>query len=299
MNSLCKQIFSVTDGLMVLLWKRDILAVGFRVLRKICFIEALVFEQIFRKASPTFGQKSLNVSFATPLSHPSAAEKIRLQRLFIIVFAVFICGCGRQKDIRQVTFSGTMELTEHVLGAKVAGRITTLNVDEGDIVKKVEILATLERYEQSKKDFERTNVLYQNGGANQQSLEYAQLTLEEQEVVSPIDGVVLVKDVETGEIVQAGAGVVVIGDPKDQWIKIYVSEDLVHQLRIGQEASIAVDGAKGPYKGHVSFISDKAEFTPRNIQTPEERVTQTIAVKITVDNPDENLHAGVSADVKF
>ena len=60
-----------------------------------------------------------------------------------------------------------------------------------------------------------------------------------------------------------------------------------------------VDGAKQAYKGHVTFIADKAEFTPRNVQTPEERVTQTIAVKITVDNPDENLHAGVSADVRF
>jgi len=216
-----------------------------------------------------------------------------------ILTAALICGCSQQKDIMKMTFSGTMELTEHVLGAKVAGRLTTLNVDEGDIVKKGQLLATLERFEQSKKDYERVNVLYKNGGANQQTLEYALLTMEDQEVVSPIDGIVLVKDVETGEILTAGGGVVVIGDPRDQWLKIYVSEDMVHQLAINKQASIFVDGGRHPYKGHVTFIADKAEFTPRNVQTPEERVTQTIAVKITVDDPDEYLHAGVSADVRF
>jgi multidrug efflux pump subunit AcrA (membrane-fusion protein) len=226
---------------------------------------------------------------------------MNMVRIIIGILAVvLICGgCARQKDIKNMTFSGTMEMTEHVLGAKVAGRLTTLNVDEGDIVKKGQLLATLERFEQSKKDYGRLNVLYKNGGANQQSLEYARLTMEDQQVVSPIDGVVLVKDVETGEIIPSGGGVVVIGDPRDQWLKIYVSEDLVHQLSINKQASIFVDGSKQAYKGHVTFIADKAEFTPRNVQTPEERVTQTIAVKITVDNPDENLHAGVSADVRF
>ncbi len=217
----------------------------------------------------------------------------------LIGASVLICGCAQQKDIKSMTFSGTMELTEHVLGAKVAGRLVTLNVDEGDFVKKGQLLATLDRFEQSKKDYDRTAVLLKNGGANQQSLEYAQLTMEDQEVVSPIDGVVLIKDVETGEIIPQGGGVVVIGDMHDQWLKIYVSEDMVHQLSLNQQASIFVDGAKQPYKGHVTFIADKAEFTPRNVQTPEERVTQTIAVKITVDDPDENLHAGVAADVRF
>jgi len=225
--------------------------------------------------------------------------KIRLQRLFTILLAIFICGCGPHKDIKHMTFSGTIELTEHVLGARVAGRLTTLSVDEGDFVKRGQLLATLDRFEQSKKDYVRVEVLYKNGGANQQSLEYARLTMEDQQIISPIDGVVLIKDVETGEIIPAGGGVVVIGDPHDKWVKIYVSEDMVHQLTINQQASVAVDGSAQAYRGHVTFIADKAEFTPRNVQTPEERVTQTIAVKITIDDPDENLHAGTSADVRF
>ena len=123
--------------------------------------------------------------------------------------------------------------------------------------------------------------------------------MEDQEIIAPIDGVVLVKSAETGEIIPAGGGVVVIGDPFDQWVKIFVSEDLMHHLSINQTATISVDGSDKIYKGHVTFISDKAEFTPRNVQTPEERVTQTFAIKIAVDDADENLHAGVAADVKF
>lgn len=198
-----------------------------------------------------------------------------------------------------MTFSGTMEMTEHVLGVKASGRLTTLNVKEGDLVKKGQLLATFDRFEQNKKDYARVGVLYINGGANLQALENARLSMEDQQVVSPLDGVVLNKSAETGEIIPAGGGVVVIGDPTDQWVKIFVSEDLMHHLSINQTATIAVDGSDKKYKGHVSFIADKAEFTPRNVQTPEERVTQTFAVKIAVDDPDENLHAGVAADVRF
>jgi multidrug efflux pump subunit AcrA (membrane-fusion protein) len=221
-------------------------------------------------------------------------------RFFIGLLTVFfICGCNQPPDIKHMTFSGITELTEHVLGAKVAGRLDTLNVDEGDMVKKGELLGTLDRFDQTARDYEREKVIFQTGGANQQALEYAGLNKEDQEVIAPIDGVVLVKDVETGEIVPQGGGVVVIGDPTDQWIKVYVSEALVHQIKIGQGASVKVDGTTRAYKGHITFISDKAEFTPRNVQTPEERATQTIAVKVTIDHPDANLHAGVSADVRF
>jgi len=216
-----------------------------------------------------------------------------------VLTLILMGGCSGKQDFKHMTFSGTMEMTEHVLGVKTAGRLTTLNVKEGDHVQKGQLLATFDRFEQDKKDYARLGELYKNGGANQQSLENAALTLEDQQVISPLNGIVLVKSAETGEIIPAGGGVAVIGDPADQWVKIFVSESLMHQLSLNQTAVITVDGADKKYKGHVSFIADKAEFTPRNVQTPEERVTQTFAVKIAVDDPDVNLHAGVAADVRF
>jgi len=219
--------------------------------------------------------------------------------LIALLTIVLMSGCSGKKDFKDMTFSGTMEMTEHVLGVKAAGRLATLNVKEGDKVHKGQLLATFDRFEQDKKDYARVNVLYKNGGANQQSLENARLLMEDQQVISPLNGIVLVKSAETGEIIPAGGGVVVIGDPRDQWVKIFVSEDLMHHLSLNETATIAVDGGDKTYKGHVSFIADKAEFTPRNVQTPEERVTQTFAIKIAVDDADENLHAGVAADVRF
>jgi multidrug efflux pump subunit AcrA (membrane-fusion protein) len=219
--------------------------------------------------------------------------------LTCLLAVILICGCSGKKDFKNMVFSGTLEMTEHVLGVKAAGRLTTLNVKEGDLVREGQLLATYDRFEQNKKDYARAGVLYRNGGANQQSLENARLAMEDQEVISPLNGVVLVKSAETGEVIPAGGGVVVIGDLSELWVKIFVSEDLMHHLSINEKATIALDGSRKKYRGHVSFIADKAEFTPRNVQTPEERVTQTFAVKVAVDDTDANLHAGVAADVKF
>ena len=219
--------------------------------------------------------------------------------LIVLLVGILIGGCSGKKDFKQMTFSGTMEMTEHVLGVKAAGRLVNIFVKEGDQVHKGQLLASFDRFEQNKKDYARVGVLYKNGGITQQSLENAQLAMEDQEVISPLNGIVLVKSAEAGEIIPAGGGVVVVGDPTDQWVKIFVSEDLMHHLSINQTARIVLDGDNKPYKGHVTFIADKAEFSPRNVQTPEERVTQTFAVKITVDDADQNLHAGVAADVKF
>jgi multidrug efflux pump subunit AcrA (membrane-fusion protein) len=222
-------------------------------------------------------------------------------RMIAIIFTLFLmAGCSEPRDLGKMTFAGTLEMTEHVLGAKMPGRVTSVTVKEGDMVQKGQVLATLERYAQALKDHKRTEELFKTGGANAQAVEYAQLALEDQSVISPIDGIVLVKAAaEAGEIVAAGMGIVVVGDVKDKWVKVFVPEGVVNQIVMDQSAEITLDGLKDTYKGHVSFIATKAEFTPRNVQTKEERVTQAFAVKVTFDEPSASLHAGVAADVRF
>ncbi len=222
-----------------------------------------------------------------------------MKNLALVIGLLAVLGCSAKNDVFSTRYSGTLELTEHVLGAKVAGRLTTLNVKEGDMVKASQVIATLDRYEQAKKDYGRTAELLKTGGATTQALEYAQLAMEDQQIISPVDGVVLVKTAEIGEIIPAGAGVVVIGDPKDQWVRIFLPEDFVDQIRIGQSASIKFDGSDKIYDGHVTFIATEAEFTPRNVQAVEDRITQMFAVKVALDHPDEYVHAGVAADVQF
>ncbi len=196
-------------------------------------------------------------------------------------------------------YSGTLELTEHVLGTKVVGRLATQTVKEGDLVKPSQMIATLDRYAQAKKDYERTEELFKLGGVGEQALEYAKLVMEDQQITSPIDGIVLVKSAEVGETLPAGAGVIVVGDLKDQWVKVFLPEGLIGQVVLGQKASITFDGLKQAYEGYVSFIATKSEFTPRNVQTPEERIIQVFAVKVSLDHPDNHIHPGVAADVEF
>ena len=185
------------------------------------------------------------------------------------------------------------------MGAKASGGITVLSVEEGDHVKAGQVIAALDRYAQAKKDFERAMSLFKQGGADRQSVEYAQLKMEDQEIISPIDGVVLVKVRELGEVVGAGAPVAVIGDPKDQWVKIFIPEGQINQIQMNQAATISFDGVKQTFKGHVRYIATKAEFTPRNVQTPEERVTQAFAVKVAIDENNVQAHPGVAVDVQL
>ncbi len=224
-----------------------------------------------------------------------------MRNLLLCLFlglALSIFGCSK-KGINEMTFSGTLEMTEHKLGSKVPGGLATLSVDEGDAVKAGQLLATVDRYEQMKKDYERAQMLYKQGGANQQSVEYAKLAMEDQAIISPIDGVVLVKVHEVGETLQAGSPVVVVGDSTDQWVKIFIPEGNINHVRMNQKAVLSFDGIDKKYNGHVRYIATKAEFTPRNVQTPQERVTQAFAVKIAIDDPDVQAHPGVAVDVKF
>lgn len=210
---------------------------------------------------------------------------------------IMLAGCGQLNSNKDMTFSGTLELDEHALGAKSSGKLSSLAVDEGSEVKKGELLATLDRYEQTNKDYERTVELFKQGGANQQAVEYAQLALDDQKIVSPVDGVILVKVHEVGEVVGSGAAVVVVGDRSQYWVRIFVPEGVVNRVHMNAPAQLKFDGISQAFNGHVNFISSKAEFTPRNVQTAEERVTQTFAVKVVLDNPPSFLRPGVACDV--
>ncbi|HSA60222.1 MAG TPA: HlyD family efflux transporter periplasmic adaptor subunit [bacterium] len=204
------------------------------------------------------------------------------------------CRLGRDSELR---LSGTLEMTEHTVGARVAGRITTLNFDEGQEVTKSQLLATLDRFEQAQRDIERLKRQLSQGGVSQQAVEQGDLNVDDQRVLSPVDGVVLVKVRETGEIVAAGGPVAVIGDTASVWVRVYVPEGSIARVRLGTPASISFDGASRDVPGKVIYIAPQAEFTPRNVQSEDERVTQTFAVKVALDRPEPWLKPGIAADV--
>ena len=117
---------------------------------------------------------------------------------------------------------------------------------------------------------------------------------------APVPGTVVKTFVEPGELVIPGAAIIRIADLSEMKISVYVSEVLLPRIRLGQKASVSVDAFDNrQFEGEVVYISPTAEFTPKNIQTKEERVKLVFAVKILVKNPNNTLKAGLPADVEI
>lgn len=120
-------------------------------------------------------------------------------------------------------------------------------------------------------------------------------------LTAPIAGVVTEKLVDAGELLSPRAPVLVIADLDHVWANVYVNEPDVPRLRLGQPATVFTDAGGTGLHGTVSFISSKAEFTPRNVQTAEDRSKLVYRLKISVDNRDGTLKIGmpVEADIPF
>lgn len=124
--------------------------------------------------------------------------------------------------------------------------------------------------------------------------------VSELKVFAPLDATVLTKAVEDGEVVAAGKPLVLLGDLDHPWIKVYVTETEVGKVMLGAPARILVDSfPQQPFRGTVTWIADQAEFTPKNIQTKEERVNLVYAVKITIQNAQRKLKSGMTADAEL
>jgi HlyD family secretion protein len=128
-------------------------------------------------------------------------------------------------------------------------------------------------------------------------LQLARVNLDYAELRAPRAGVVVVRPAELGEVVAPGTPVVTLADLENVWLRGYVPETDLGRIRWGQPARLRTDTYPGKdYPGRISFIADKAEFTPKSIQTYKERVTLVYRIKIDVENPNHELKPGMPAD---
>jgi len=119
-------------------------------------------------------------------------------------------------------------------------------------------------------------------------------------IASPIDGVVLVKSAEPGEVIAAGTTIVRIGDVNHPWLRAYVGETDLGRVKLGTAVNLTTDSYPGKiYHGTVSFIASEAEFTPKQIQTKEERVKLVYRVKVDVDNANHELKNNMPVDTEI
>jgi multidrug efflux pump subunit AcrA (membrane-fusion protein) len=114
---------------------------------------------------------------------------------------------------------------------------------------------------------------------------------------APLSGLILERPVHTGEVALPGAPLMTIGDLANVTLTVYVPEDQLGKVRVGQPVSVTVDAYPArEFGGEVIFIASQAEFTPKNVQTREERVSMVFAVKVSLPNSDHALKPGMPAD---
>lgn len=122
--------------------------------------------------------------------------------------------------------------------------------------------------------------------------------LDNTRLTSPLAGVVLSHNIEPGEFVSAGTPVVTVAETTHLWVRTYLDQPDLGRVRHGQKVRVRTDSFPGrDFEGTVAFIASEAEFTPKTVQTPKERVKLVFRLKIDVANPKDELKPGMPADV--
>lgn len=224
-----------------------------------------------------------------------------------------------------ISASGTIEVTEVDIASRVNARVLKILADEGKKVVKGEVLAELddsvvaaqknaaaEVLLNAEKNYERGKNLINTSSISDSTFEqvtssyvsakaaYAQAKVmyEDAEVKAPWDGLILEKHVEEGELVSSNSPLFTIGDMGTAKVKIYVPLTDLAKIKYGQEAEVTIDGMENKkFNGKITFISGEAEFTPKNVQTKDERIKEVFEVEVTVPNPEYILKPGIPADV--
>jgi HlyD family secretion protein len=151
-----------------------------------------------------------------------------------------------------------------------------------------------QKRDDAKTDFDAKKA---NVDALRASLELTTTRLGFTDLISPLNGYVLVKSSLAGEVMQIGTPVFTAVDLNNIWVTAYLNERDLGRVKYGSHAYITTDTYPGKkYKGEVSFISDQAEFTPKYIQTSEERVKYVYRIKVRADNSSLELKPGMPAD---
>lgn len=124
--------------------------------------------------------------------------------------------------------------------------------------------------------------------------------LHEMKVLAPAESILEVLNVKVGDVLPPNREVATLLLPQRLWVRVYVPEPWLGLIKLGDTVRVRVDSFRGKdFTGAVEQINRKAEFTPRNVQTVEDRIRQVFGVKIRLDNRDDKLRAGMAADIVF
>jgi HlyD family secretion protein len=239
-------------------------------------------------------------------------KKIRPILLLLVVLGIGYMSWTKYQGTK-FRYSGTLEADETDISPGVTSQIEDVAVKEGDMVKAGQLLVQLQCQEvrinsaNVGTDYARAEKLYAAGSmpkANYDRAKYqaqnANLQLSFCDITSPIDAAVISVYRRKGEWARPGVNLLTIEDLAHPYAYIYMPLEERAKLKLGSKVKgyLAGDDSK-VYNGTVSFLRPDAEFTPKNVQTREQRDRLVFGVKIAFENPDGALSPGLPIDVKI
>ena len=244
------------------------------------------------------------------------------------------------KDDR-IVLNGNVEIHDVNLAFRVAGRVSSIKVEEGAIVKRGQLLASLDRdvfkakldfakaqleaetinFKNAEKDYRRNVGLLKNNSVSEKvydasktayevakskvdaakaTFDFMNIDYKDAELFSPVDGVVLTRNIEKGEMVASGTVVFSIMPNEQTRIKTFANEKTLSRIKHGDVVYVNIETNKDKkFKGHIGFISSEAEFTPKNIETSELRTSLMYRIRVIIDEPAHELKQGMPVTVTY
>ena len=275
--------------------------------------------------------------------------KKKILLLIIVILAVIICFFAFKKENKEneteLTLYGNIEIRQIDLSFQVPGLVSKLLKEEGDAVKKGELIAVMDEsdydanFKRATAEVDRTLAVQKD--ATDKYNRYAPLgvddTVSKQEVESlynaqnkanadyktavankddwsnklkytklyaPEDGTIMVRVVEPGSNVQKGQPVYTMAKTNPVWVRAYVNEKDLGNIKYGQEVNVYTDtvnpqtGKKREYKGQIGYISPVAEFTPKTVQSTDTRTDLVYRIRVYINDIDEYLRQGMPVTIK-
>lgn len=217
--------------------------------------------------------------------------------------------------------SGSVEAQQYQVASVIAGRVMKVAASEGDVVKQGQTLVVLdqsalklqvEQTEQgvkaaraalsnAKEDGTDADVTAARARLNQAeaAVDLAKIQLGYATVTAPHSGVVVTLTTNAGENAGPGRTLLTLSDPGDLFVRVFVPETQIGNVKIGQQATVTADSVSEPYPGTVSFVASEAQFTPNNVETKDQRTKLVFEVRVRISDTSGALKAGMPVDVTF
>ena len=265
--------------------------------------------------------------------------------ILIAGLCIFFYKSNKKDTSNELTLFGNIEIRQVDLSFLAGGQVSKLLKEEGDTVKKGELIATLDsrdyeaNYNKAIADVERTSALKndalekynrneplgKSGAVSKQDVEtlfnnknrtqaeyklaeanktYAKNQLDYTKLYAPEGGTIMVRVVEPGSNVQKGQPVYTMAKTNPVWVRAYVNEKDLGNIKYGQEVNVYTDtvnpktGNKREYKGQIGYISPVAEFTPKTVQSTDTRTDLVYRIRVYINDIDEFLRQGMPVTIK-